>query len=90
MHTEDRLKDAELRIIRELYERGKKPGSEVSFKTESHELGNVLSGLGMTEASAKPALQNLKEFDFIEWDEGRVKLLPSGIKYSLGQFDGLQ
>lgn len=87
MRIEDRIQDTELKLIKALYEHGKEKSTEVTYDAPSFNLYAILDELRMSENEARPALKNLVDFDFLEWDKDSVKLLPSGIKYSIGQFE---
>jgi len=88
MRIEDRLQDTEIKIIKTLYDHRNKSDKVITFDADSYDLTDIIKESGISKNNAMSALKNLKDFDFIEWDKGRVKLLPSGIKYSKGQFDG--
>lgn len=90
MNNDDRLQENDLKIIKVLYDQWKRTNFGQSFQAESSNVDLVLEEAGMSWEQACPVLNNLQDFDFIAWDGNDIKILPSGIKYSLGQFDHLQ
>ncbi len=90
MRIADKIQDAELKIIRELYNAWKNKNRDtVNFDADSCGLQSVLSRAGLSTNQARTHLESLQAFDFIEFDENNIKLLPSGIKYARGQFDNI-
>lgn len=90
MRIADKIQDVELKIIRELYNAWKnKNQNEVNFDADPCGLQSVLSRAGLSTNQARPHLESLQAFDFIEFDANKIKLLPSGIKYARGQFDNI-
>ena len=87
MKIDDKLQDHEIQIIKALYEHGKKKTNEVTFQADSYRLSGILNELKMPENIAKSALKNLADFEFVEWEKDNIKLLPSGIKYSMNVFE---
>jgi hypothetical protein len=89
MEKNDKLKNEDLKIIKVLYDDWKKTNPD-GFQAESINLNKILNDTGMSKEQANSIFNNLQDFDFISRDGDEIKLLPSGIKYSLGQFDNLQ
>ncbi len=88
MKIADKLQEPDLKIVKVLYDNWKSANKDqLTFNAENLSLQDVLSGVGMSKAQAQTHLESLQAFDFIEFDDDNIKLLPSGIKYSRGQFD---
>ncbi len=91
MKIVDKIQQPDLQIIKALYDKWKQTNKDrITFDAQSYNLQSFLSEIGMSQETAKHHLDNLQSFDFVTWDKDEIKLLPSGIKYSLGQFDHLQ
>ncbi len=88
MHTEDRIQNTELKIIEVLYRHWKDEDKNEGFDAASHKVTDILSEANLSENNAMPSIRNLRDFDFVELKDSTIKLLPSGIKYGKGQFDG--
>lgn len=88
MKIVDKIQEPDLKIIGVLYNNWKETNKgDLSFDADSCSLQSVVNGAGLPEDEVKPHLKSLQDFDFINFDGERVKLLPSGIKYAQGQFD---
>jgi hypothetical protein len=86
----DKLQEPDLKIIKALYDNWKTTNkNELSFNAPSCSLQNVLKQAGISDSAGQSHLESLQAFDFIEFDEDNIKLLPSGIKYARGQFDNI-
>ena len=88
MRIADKLQETELKIIKALYDKWKAQNTDhVTFQAPNNSLRQMLSDIGMSVNQAQTHLESLQAFDFIEFDQNSIKLLPSGIKYARGQFD---
>ena len=80
------IEEHETKIIKTLYDRGKVMDGKVAYDTTAYDTAEVLSQTGLSQDSAKHALQNLVDFEFIELDGKTIRLLPSGKRYCLHVF----
>ncbi len=88
MRIADKLQETELKIIKALYDQWKIQNTDhITFQAQNSSLKQMLSDIGISINQAQTHLKSLQAFDFIEFDQNNIKLLPSGIKYARGQFD---
>lgn len=88
MKLVDKIQDIDAKIIKVLYDEWKKTSDgNLTYESESYNLQTLLKDTGMTENQLRSHLGNLADFDFVEFDKDKVKLLPSGINFALGYYD---
>ena len=91
MKVMDKIKQADLIIIKALYDKWKPAHQNVrSYDAESCSLQILAKEINLPAEEMIDHLQSLSGFDFVELDQDQVKLLPSGIKYALGHFDDIK
>jgi len=91
MKTVDRIQDKDLKILRVLFDKWKQTHQgRLSFDAESYDAVDIYKAVGISKDQFRSHTENLERIDFISLEEGRVKLLPSGINYCLGQFDHMR
>lgn len=88
MKIVDKIQDPDIKIIKALYDKWKKTSDgNLTYEAESYDLQSIVNDTGMAEKQLKSHLGNLASFDFVEYDNDMVKLLPSGINFALGYYD---
>lgn len=91
MKTVDRIQDKDLKILKVLFDKWKQTHQgRLSYDAESHDAVDIYNAVGITKDQFRSHTENLERIEFLSLDEGRVKLLPSGINYCLGQFDNMR
>jgi hypothetical protein len=86
----NKLEEIEHKILQALYAHVKDNDKIVTYDKAPFILSDILNEADLQKNAAGNALKNLEDFDFVEVEKDSIKLLPSGLKYSIGFFDHLQ
>ena len=91
MKVIDAIQDKDLKILKVLFDKWKQTHQgALSVDAQAYDAVSIYQAAGLTKDQFGSRLKNLELIDFISWEDGRVKLLPSGINYCLGQFDNMR
>jgi hypothetical protein len=91
MKTIDAIQDKDLKILKVLFNKWKQTHQgRLSFDAQAYDAVSIYQAVGISKDQFTSHLKNLERIEFVAWDNDRVKLLPSGINYCLGQFDNMR
>lgn len=71
----------EERIMKAIYEMGKSISKGIVFEVRIYDLNDVLAKAQLSEDESLPALKNLVEKHYIEWDRRAINITEIGLVY---------
>jgi hypothetical protein len=87
----DAIQEKDLKILKVLFDKWKETHQgRLSFDAQAYDAVSIYQAIGITKDQFASHLKNLERIEFVAWEDGRIKLLPSGINYCLGQFDNMR
>ncbi len=91
MKVIDAIQDKDIKILKVLFNKWKETHQgRLSFDAEQYDGVSIYQAAGLSKDQFGSHLKNLERIEFVSWENGSVRLLPSGINYCLGQFDHMR